>query len=164
VTLCRVVPEFHVHVTVPPVCTTVSRGVKEKSLTLTPTAVGGANPISANVTADWMPEKLALTVWIVEEIESIVVATPFALVVLCAGFTPPDVTAHVTTTPGTGRPLTSIAVTLNGVGSGLLKYQVCASPPLFRRSKGGRGCVVSPLQAHAATPASRVIMRCVVIG
>ena len=60
------VPEFHVHVTVPPVCTTVSRGVKEKSLTLTPTAVGGANPISVNVTADWMPEKLALTVWVVE--------------------------------------------------------------------------------------------------
>src|SRR5207244_525336 len=102
-----------------------------------------------------MPEKLALTVWFVEEIESIVVATPFVLVVLCAGFTPPDVTAHVTTTPGTGWPLTSTAVTLNGVGSGLLKYQFCASPPLFRRSKGGRGWVVSALQADAATHAAR---------
>src|SRR5439155_26675831 len=129
------------------------------------TAVGGANPISMNVTADWMPEKLALTVWIVEEIESIVLATPLALVMLCAGLTPPSpVTAHVTTTPGTGWPLTSTAVTVNGVGRGLLKYQFCVSPPLFRRSKGGRGCVVSPLQAHAATPASRVITRCVAIG
>jgi len=165
VTLCRIVPEFHVHVTVPPIFTAVSRGVKAVFVTLTPGVVGGADPISVNVTADWMPGKLAVTVWIVEEIESIVVATPLALVVLCAGFTPPDVTVHVTTTPGTGRPLTSIAVTLNGVGSGLLKYQLCASPPLFRRSRGGpAGWVLFPLQAHAATPATTVITRFGVIG
>jgi hypothetical protein len=162
VTSCRVVPEFHVHVTIPPARTIVSRGVKAKLVTLTPTAVGGADPTSVNVAALANPVKLAATLWSVEDPrESIVVATPFALVVLCAGLTPPSpVTAHVTTTPGTGWPLTSTAVTLNGVGSGLLKYQFCASPPLFRRSKGGpAGWVLFPLQAHAETPATRVITR-----
>src|SRR5213595_2710982 len=81
-----------------------------------------------------------------EPTESVVVATPLASVVLCTGFTlpPPDVTAHVTTTPGTARPLASCAVTLRSVGSGLLKYQLCASPPLFVRSVGGPGGDVPP--------------------
>jgi len=83
VTLCWVVPEFHVHVTIPPVCTAVSRGAKTVLFTLTPTAVGGADPISVNVTALCKPVKLALTVWVVDKpSESVVVATPFALVVL----------------------------------------------------------------------------------
>ena len=47
-TLCWVVPEFHVHVTVPPVCTAVSRGVKRKLLTETPTAVPGADAFAVN--------------------------------------------------------------------------------------------------------------------
>jgi len=161
VTLCRVVPEFHVHVTVPPVCTAVSRGANRLLLTLTPTAVDGADPISVNVAAFDRPVKLALTVWSVEEPrESIVLATPFALVVLCAGLTPPDVAAHVTITPGTGRPLGSSAITLSETGSGLLKYQLCPSPPLFARSVGGpAGWVPFPLQAHAETPATRIITR-----
>src|SRR5439155_4265405 len=82
-TLCRVVPEFQVHVTVPPLCTAVARGAKRLLLTLTPTAVDGPDPISVNVAAFDRPVKLALTVWTVEEpSESVVVATPFALVVL----------------------------------------------------------------------------------
>src|SRR5438093_492637 len=166
VTLCRVVPEFHVHGPVPPLCTAVSRGAKRLLLTLTPTAGDGADPISVNVAAFDRPVKLALTVWSVEEPrESIVLATPFALVVLCAGRTPPDVAAHVTTTPGTGRPLGSSAITLSETGSGLLKYQLCPSPPLLARSVGGpAGWVPFPLQAHTETPATRVITRFVVIG
>jgi len=54
------------------------------SLTSTAPDVGGADAISVNVTADWTPGKLALTVWIVEDpTESVVVATPLASVVLC---------------------------------------------------------------------------------
>src|SRR5437773_5467431 len=81
-----------------------------------------------------------------EPTESVVVTTPLASVVLCTGFTPPlpDVTAHVITTPGTARPLTSCAVTLRGVGSGLLKYQLCASPPVITSSAGGPGGCVPP--------------------
>src|SRR2546430_7889153 len=99
-------------------------------------------------------------------IESIVLATPFALVVLCPGLTAPSpcATLQVTTTPATGSPPGSTAITLSGTGSGLSKYQLCASPPLTTRSLGGRGWVVSALQAHAATPTSRVIARFVVIG
>ena len=51
VTLCKVVPEFHVHVTVPPICTAVSARTKALLFTLTPTAVGGADPTSVNVAA-----------------------------------------------------------------------------------------------------------------
>src|SRR5437773_12579161 len=117
-------PEFHVHVTVPPLCTAVSRGAKRLLLTLTPTAVDGADPISVNVAAFDRPVKLALTVWSVEEPrESIVLATPFALVVLCAGRTPPDVASHVTTTPGTGRPSRSSSFSHSGSGGGSSKYQ-----------------------------------------
>jgi len=161
VTLCRVVPEFHVHVTVPPVCTAVSRGAKRLLLTLTPTAVDGADPISVKVAAFDRPAKLAATLWNVEDPrESIVVATPFALVVLCAGLTPPDVAAHVTITPGTGRPLGSSAITLSETGSGLLKYQLCPSPPLFARSVGGPGGdVPSPLHASKNNPTAHVSSR-----
>src|SRR2546425_1862467 len=98
--------------------------------------------------------------------ESIVLATPFALVVLCPGLTAPSpcATLQVTTTPATGCPPGSSAATLSETGSGLLKYQLCASPAVFTRSLGGRGWVVSPLQAHADTPASRVITRFVVMA
>jgi len=61
VTLCRVVPEFHVHVTVPPLCTAVSRGAKTVLFTLTPTAVDGVDATSMNVAAFARPGKLALT-------------------------------------------------------------------------------------------------------
>src|SRR5438128_11627589 len=96
-----------------------------------------------------------------EPTESVVVATPLASVVLCAGFTPPlpDVTAHVITTPGTARPLTSCAVTLRGVGSGLLKYQLCASPPVITSSAGGPGGCVPPPHAKANSPTPRVYNR-----
>src|SRR6184192_974883 len=91
-----------------------------------------------------------------EPTESVVVATPLASVVLCTGFTlpPPDVTAHMITTPGTARPLTSCAVTLRGVGSGLLKYQLCASPPVITSSAGGPGGCVPPPHAKEIGRAS----------
>src|SRR3989442_889807 len=81
-----------------------------------------------------------------EPTESDVVANPLALVVLVVGLTAPapELTAHVTTTFGTACPAASSAVTLSGVGSGLLKYQLCASPPLFTRSVGGPGGWVPP--------------------
>src|SRR3989454_12540259 len=81
-----------------------------------------------------------------EPTESDVVANPLALVVLVVGLTAPapELTAHVTTTFGTACPAASSAVTLSGVGSGLLKYQLCASPPLFTRSVGGPGGCVPP--------------------
>src|SRR3989442_8163849 len=66
VTLCWVVPEFHVHVTVPPVCTAVSRGVKRKLLTETPTAVPGADALVKNMTVG-SPVTLALTTLVLEE-------------------------------------------------------------------------------------------------
>src|SRR5437764_286696 len=63
--------------------------------------------------------------------ESFVLAIPSALVVLCTGFTAPepspDVTAHITTTPRTGRPL--VNVTLCGVGSSF-QVQVTMLPVL----------------------------------
>ena len=73
-----------VHTTALPVWTTISGRLKLLSLTSTAPDVGGADAISVNVTADWLPGKLALTVWIVEDPrESVVVATPPASVVLC---------------------------------------------------------------------------------
>src|SRR2546425_9152015 len=115
VTLCRVVPEFHVHVTIPPACTIVSRGVNAKLVTLTSTAVGGDEANSVKLAGLSRPVNVALTVWrVVEEpTESVVAATPLALVVLWRGLTAPkpDVRDHVTTTPGTAPPLTSTAVT-----------------------------------------------------
>src|SRR5256886_14143283 len=152
----------------PPACTIVSRGVNAKLVTRTSTAVGGDEANSVKLAGLSRPVNVALTVWrVVEEpTESVVVATPLALVVLWRGLTAPkpDVRDHVTTPPGTARPLTSTAVTLNGVGGGVLKYQVFASPPLFRRSKGGpAGWGPSPLQAHCETPATRVITRFVVM-
>src|SRR6266566_4054348 len=97
----------------------------------------------------------------VEEMESVVAATPLAFVVLCAGFTPPlpDVTVHVTTTPGTARPLASCAVTLRGAGSGLLKYQLCVLPPVITSSAGGPGGCVPPPHAKANSPTPRVYNR-----
>jgi hypothetical protein len=137
--------------------------VNAKLVTLTPTIVGGDVANSLKLAGLARPVNVALTVWRLEgPTESAVVATPFTLVVLWRGLTAPnpDVTDHVTTTPGTPRPLTSTAVTLRAFGNGLLKYQFCASPPLFRRSKGGpAGWVPFPLQAHAETPATRVITR-----
>src|SRR3989442_13498126 len=92
-----------------------------------------------------------------EPTESDVVANPLALVVLVVGLTAPapEVTAHVTTTFGTARPLASCAVTLKGVGSGLLKYQLCASPPLTTSCVGGPGgCVPPPPPPHSKAPNS----------
>src|SRR5437764_12498752 len=90
--------------------------------------------------------------------ESFVLAIPSALVVLCTGFTAPepspDVTAHITTTPRTGRPLRSSTVTLNGVGSGLLKYQFWPSPPLGTTSEAGPAGCVSFLHPDAQSAAT----------
>jgi hypothetical protein len=79
-----VVPEFHVHVTIPPDCTIVSRGLKTKLVTLTPTVDGGSVANSVKVIGPGRPMNVAVTVWRVEEpTESVVVATPLELVVLC---------------------------------------------------------------------------------
>jgi hypothetical protein len=142
--------------------------VKAKLITPTSTAVGGDVANSSKLAGPGAPVKVTFTVWRVEEpSESVVLATPLTSVVLCRGLTspPPDVTDHVTTTPRTARPLASTTVTLKGDGNGLLKNQLCASPPLIKKSLGGPGgCMLSPPQAHAETPATRVITRFVVIG
>src|SRR5438874_9461710 len=100
-------------------------GLKKLLPTVTAAEVGGVVANSLNWAGLGRPVTVALTCWVVlEPTESLVLAIPFASVVLCAGFTAPapalDVTVHVTTTLGTGRPLTSSTVTLNGIGSGLL--------------------------------------------
>src|SRR6266496_2332297 len=119
---------------------TTSLGVNEKSATATSAVVGGVVANSVKSAGLGTPLTVALTRWMVDEpTESLVLATPLASVVLCAGFTapPPDDTVHVTATPGTARPLTSSTVTLKGVGNGLLKYQLCPAPPLGNTSAGG---------------------------
>src|SRR5207249_10860307 len=96
-------PEFHVHVTVPPLCTAVSRGAKRLLLTLTPTAVDGPDPISVNAAAFDRPATPALTVWTLEEpSEQVGVSTPCALVVLSHRLTPPHGTPQAPTTRVTG--------------------------------------------------------------
>jgi hypothetical protein len=120
------VPEFHVHVTVLPVCITTALGLKKLLFTVTAAEVGGAEALAVNVTGAARPVNVAVTVC--EDVEprlSAVLATPLAPLVLWAGEIPPppDATAQFTTTPGTGQLLASRAVTLNGDGSGLLKYQ-----------------------------------------
>jgi len=129
-----VVPEFHVHVTAPPIRTTVSLGLKKLLFTVAPTEVGDADAVAVNVTGAANPANVAVTVCgLVDPMLSVVVAAPAALVVLWAGLTPPppEPTAQFTTTPGTGQLLASRAVTLSGAGSGLLTYQICASPLLM---------------------------------
>jgi hypothetical protein len=82
VTLCGAAPP-KVHVTVPPVWITTAVGLNEKSATETLAVVCGAAAASVNVAALGKPVTLAFTFWSVDEpIESLVVATPFALVVL----------------------------------------------------------------------------------
>jgi len=138
--LCAIVPEFHVHVTVPPTFTTAVAGPKELFSTLTPKDVGGADAVAVNVTGVDRPVKVAVTVCgLVDPMLSVVVATPEAPVVLWAGVTPPppDATAQLTTTPGTAQLFASRAVTLRGAGSGLLTYHVCPSPLLT-------SCVAGP--------------------
>src|SRR5882724_8803572 len=120
---------------------TLLSGLKLLLLTVTAADAGGVVALAVNVTAVGRPVNVAVTVC--EDVEprlSAVVATPLALVVLWAGeMAPsPDATAQFTTTPGTGQPLASRAVTLKAAGSGLLKYQLCASPPVFT------SCVAAP--------------------
>jgi hypothetical protein len=114
-------------VTVPLTCTTVSRGLKKSSPTVAPTAACGVEAVAEKVSVGRVVSAgVAVTDCGVDDpILSVALATPDALVVLCAGLTPPppDATAQFTTTPGTGQLLASRAVTLNGDGSGLLKYQ-----------------------------------------
>jgi len=84
VTLCGVSPEFHVHVTVPPVCTTMLEGLKKLLFTATAPEVGGAAAWAANIRiGSPAVEAVAVTVCVVAEAPSVcvVVATPLALVV-----------------------------------------------------------------------------------
>jgi hypothetical protein len=105
---------------------TTALGLKELFCTVTAAEVGGAEALAVNVTGVARPVNVAVTVC--EDVEprlSAVVATPLVLVVVWAGeiAPPPDATAQFTTTPGTAQLFASRAVTLNGDGSGLLKYQ-----------------------------------------
>src|ERR1051325_7814467 len=144
VTLCPIAPSFQVQVTVPPDCTRTLSEWNARFCRLTAADVGGVVATSVKSAEPATPLTVALTRCVVAEpTESLVLATPFVPVVLWSGFTAPepllDVTVHVTTTPGTGRPLRSTTVTLNGTGSGLLKYQLCPPPPLTPTSAGGPG-------------------------
>src|SRR5437879_13065655 len=109
----------------PPACTIVCRGVNAKLVTLTSTFVGRDEANSVKLAGLSRPVNVALIVWrVVEEpTESVVVATPLALVVLWRGLTAtkPDVRAHVGTTPGTPRPRTSTAGPLHAVRTALRK-------------------------------------------
>src|SRR5437667_10084608 len=67
VTLCSVRPEFHVHVTVPPACTTTLSGVNAKSVTATAPAVGGAWPNSLKLATIARPGNVALKLGVVSE-------------------------------------------------------------------------------------------------
>ena len=113
-TLCEVVPEFHVHVTVPPTCTIAVAGLKELLATLTPRAVGAPDAVAVNVTGVARPLNVAVTVCgLVDPMLSAVAATPLVPVVLWVGLTapPPDATAQLPTTPGTAQLFASRAVT-----------------------------------------------------
>ncbi len=139
--MCPVFPEFHVHVTVPPTFTFAVAGLKELLATLTPTAVGAPDAVAVNVTGVARPLNVAVTVCgLVDPMLSAVAATPLVPVVLWVGLTapPPDATAQFTTTPGTAQLFASRAVTFKAEGSGLSKYQLCASPPIFT------SCVAAP--------------------
>src|SRR5207249_8112442 len=130
-----------VHVTVPPLWITALPGLNTLSLTGPAADVGGADAVAVTVTGAARPVNVAVTVCgLVEPMLSAVAATPVVPVALWVGLTapPPDATAQFTTTPGTGQPLASRAVTLKAAGSGLLKYQLCASPPVFT------SCVAAP--------------------
>jgi len=152
---CVTPPGLQVHLTMLPTWTAPLSGLKKLLPTVTAPDVSGPVATSVKLAGLGRPLTVALTRWIVPDpTESFVLAIPIAFVVLCAGFTAPelspDVTAHITTTPGTGRPLKSDTVTLNGVGSGLLKYQFCPAPPLGTTSAGGPGgWVPPPLQPDA---------------
>src|SRR5438067_1671789 len=106
-----------------PTWTALLSGLKKLLPTVTAPDVSGLVANSLNWAGPGRPLTVALTCWVVlEPTESLVLAIPFASVALCAGFTAPDaapdVTVHITATPGTGRPLGSNTVTLNGVGRG----------------------------------------------
>src|SRR5205823_10270586 len=149
--------------TLPPVCTTAFSGLKLLSLTSTAAEGGGADAVVLNVT-EGNPVTVAFTTYVVAVPSVwIVVATPFAFVVLGSGLRlPPPVTnVQSTETPGTARPFASRTVTLYGTGSGLLKYPVCPSPPLFTTSAGGPGgSVLSLSQANVNSPTPRAPSRC----
>ncbi len=82
-TLCEVVPEFHVHVTVPPTCTVAVAGLKELFATLTSADVGGADAVTLKVTGVARPVNVAVTVCgLVDAMLSAVFATPVVPVVL----------------------------------------------------------------------------------
>src|SRR5690348_4845157 len=119
--------------------------------------VGGVVAASLNVTVLGKPVNVAVTVCRVEDpIESTVVATPFALLVLWVGLTapPPEATFQVTTMFGTGFPSASSTVTDSIAGRGLLKYQFCASPALFTSWVGGPGGLVPPLPPPPHAPSN----------
>src|SRR5205823_6133160 len=117
-----------------PVLTTTFAGLNAMFFRLTALEVGGAAAVAVKVTGLLSPVKVAVTDCGVDPPTlSFVLATPDALVVLCVGLTPPppDATAQLMTTPGTAQLFASSALTLNSVGSGLLKYHACPSPPFF---------------------------------
>src|SRR6266567_8210166 len=130
-----------VQVTVPPLWITALPGLNTLSFTDTAADVGGADAVAVNVTGAARPLNVAVTVCgLVEPMLSAVAATPVVPVVLWVGLTapPPDATAQFTTTPGTAQLFASRAVTFKAEGSGLSKYQLCASPPVFT------SCVAAP--------------------
>src|SRR5713226_1994360 len=120
--------------------------------------VGGAVALALNVTV-WRVMMLGVAVMLCrlwDPTLSDALATPVASVVLWAGPTPPppDATLQFTTTPGTPRLVASSAVTLSSVGSGLLKYQPCPSPPPL----------TPPHAASHSAPPKAVIRRARFIG
>src|SRR5438552_11340793 len=139
---------FHVHVTESFTCTTALAGTKRRPVKLTAADVGGAAAVAVKVRAGSEAiSGVAVMVWgLVDPMLSVVPATPLPSVVLCRGLTapPPAVTAQVTTTPGTARLFASSALTRSSTGSGLLKYQLCASPPFLTSCVGGPGGSLPP--------------------
>src|SRR4029077_2151533 len=97
-------PGFQVHLTLLPAWTALLSGLKKLLPTVTAADVGGVVANSLKLAGLGTPLTVALTRWTVDEpTESLVLAIPFASVVLCAGLTAPapDATADTTTAPGT---------------------------------------------------------------
>src|SRR6266496_5844895 len=149
---------FHVHVTESFTCTTALAGTKRRPAKLTAAEVGGAPAVAVKVRvgSEAISGVAVMVCGLVDPMLSVVPATPLPSVVLCRELTapPPAVTAQVTATPGTARSFASSALTLSRTGSGLLKYQLCASPPFLTSCVGGPGGSLPPPHAAAKRPTS----------
>src|SRR5215470_4052759 len=140
-------------------------GWKKLSFTATESLTGGVPALALNVTGV-RPATVAVTTW-TEAAPS--VRTVWAMPLESVESTPgvrllppplPVTIAQSTRTPGTVLLLASVTVTLKAMGSALLWYHDCPSPPAFATRAGGPGgVVVSELQAKPRRPPTTAARR-----